>query len=390
MGQTNVVEYVGKILGERGGELLKVLNLLMDRGVIEFHEGDSAGYLDSLELADGKTLEDVDAVLAEYLEPQAGPTGNTKLQTLRGKYDGYDVSHDNLTRQLFGIDPEGKFRRIERNTEAIVKVVSAELTGEREDKAVKVLLQNVSKVREVLEGLNALDKMVFFAICDLVDRHQNIVTPIQLYRKIAMNPNATPTEAQLEEMHASIVRMAEIYITLDVDAILDAYPGVGAIKDSGNLIEIVRWSYKDERDGKIYRRYEFGRTLPVLFQYAAALKQMTTLQPHKIGVLSFGIRRTTFNTTIVDVIGDRVTMLDGMAKQGKRIPPNMHRIAFKTLYDKADFSKDKTPNATRMRKTRIRNAVVKQVEYLEYHGIISRHDVDEDGVSIFVPGEGKR
>lgn len=389
MGQTNVVEYVGKRLGDHGGELLKVLNLLMDKGVIEFHEGASVGYFDSLELADGKTLEDVNAALAEYLEPQAGPTGNTKLQTLRGKYDGYDVSHDNLTRQLFGIDPEGKFRRIERNTEAIVKVVSAELTGEREDKAVKVLLQNVSKVREVLEGLNALDKMVFFAICDLVDRHQNIVTPIQLYRKIAMNPNATPTEAQLEEMHASIVRMAEIYITLDVDAILDAYPGVGAIKDSGNLIEIVRWSYKDERDGKIYRRYEFGRTLPVLFQYAATLKQMTTLQPHKIGVLSFGIRRTTFNTTIVDVIGDRVTMLDGMAKQGKRIPPNMHQIAFKTLYDKADFSKDKTPNATRMRKTRIRNAVVKQVEYLEYHGIISRHDMDEDGVSIFVPGEGK-
>lgn len=389
MGQTNVVEYVGKSLGERGGELLKVLNLLMDRGVIEFHEGDSAGYLDSLGLADGKTLEDVDAVLAEYLEPQAGPTGNTKVQTLRGKYDGYDVSHDNLTRQLFGIDPDGKFRRIERNTQAVVKVVSAELTGEREDKAVKVLLQNVSKVREVMQGLSAQDKLVFFAICDLVEKHQYIVTPLQLYRKIAMKPNANPREAQLDEMHASIVRMADIYITLDVDAILDAYPGVGAIKDSGSLIEIVRWSYKSDEDGNIHRLYEFGRTLPVLFQYATALNQMTTLQPHKIGVLSFGIRRTAFNATIVDVIGDRVTMLDGMAKQGKRIPPNMHRIAFKTLYDKADYSKDETPNATRMRKTRIRNAVVKQVEYLECHGIISRHDMDEDGVSIFVPGEGK-
>ena len=61
--QTNVVEYVGKSLGGRGGELLKVLNLLMDRGVIDFNDGASAGYLDSLELADGKTLEDVDAAL---------------------------------------------------------------------------------------------------------------------------------------------------------------------------------------------------------------------------------------------------------------------------------------------------------------------------------------
>lgn len=379
----SVVEYVGKSLGGRNLKALgNALGTLVDKGVIEFHEGASAGYLDSLELADGKTLEDVDAALAECPAAQA-------VRTMRGKYDGYEVSHDNLTRQLFGIDPEGKFRRIERNTEAIVKVVSAELTGEREDRAVKVLLQNVSKVREVMQGLSAQDKLVFFAICDLVEKHQYIMTPIQLYRKITMNPNANPTKDQLEEMHESIVRMADVYITLDVDAILDAYPGIGAIKDNGNLIEIVRWSYKSDEDGKIHRIYEFGRTLPVLFQYALALKQMTTLQPHKIGVLSFGIRRTRFNATIVDVIGDRVTMLNGMASQGKRIHPNMHRIAFKTFYDMADYSKDKTPNATRMRKTRIRNAVVKQVEYLEYHGIISRHDMDEDGVSIFVPGEGK-
>lgn len=381
MRNSEVIDYItGKLAviedeEQRKEALLSIVGALMEKGVITFKDGASAGYLDEVELAGSegevKLNECIEAVMS-----------GEKKKTLRGEYEGYQLSNDNVTRTLFGIDPDNKFRHIERQTQAVVKVVGAELTGEREDRTVRVLLMNLSKVREVLDGLDAEDKFVFFAVCDLVEHGVYRVSPIQLYRKLVMKDTAKPTEEQLESLHASLVKMAEIYIQLDVDAILDAFPAIGAIKDEGNLLEIVRWAVKDE-DGGIQRYYEFGRTLPALYQYALAINQMTTLQPKKIGPFNWGIRRTRYNMEIVNMIGDRVTTLASMKSQGKRIYPNMHKLSYQSFYDKADFSKDKTPDAVRKRKTRIRNAIKKQLEYLLRYGVIERYEELPDGVEVY-------
>lgn len=380
MRNSEVIDYItGKLTvikdeKQRKEALLSIVGALMEKGVITFKDGASAGYLGEVELAGSEEEGELDEVI------EAVMSGEKKQ--LRGEYEGYQLSSDNVTRTLFGIDPEGKFRHIERQTQAVVKVVGAELTGEREDRTVRVLLTNLSKVREVLDGLDAEDKFVFFAVCDLVEHGVCRVSPIQLYRKLVMNGTAKPTEEQLESLHASLVKMAEIYIELDVDAILDVFPGIGAIKHEGNLIEVTGWTVKTE-DGDNVRYYEFGRTLPALAQYAIAVKQMTTLQPKKIGPFNWGIRRTRYNVEIVNMIGDRVTTLASMKSQGKRIYPNMHKLSYQSFYDKADFSKDDTPNKVRMRKTRIRNAVKKQLEYLLRNGVIERYEELPDGVEVY-------
>ena len=110
---------------------------------------------------------------------------------------------------------------------------------------------------------------------------------------------------------------------------------------------------------------------------------MTTLQPKKIGPFNWGIRRTRYNVEIVNMIGDRVTALASMKSQGKRIYPNMHKLSYQSFYDKADFSKDDTPNKVRMRKTRIRNAIKKQLEYLLRNGVIERYEELPDGVEVY-------
>lgn len=387
MRNSEVIDYItGKLTvikdeKQRKEALLSIVGALIEKGVITFKDGASAGYLDEMELA-GSEGELKEVKLDEVIE---AVMGGDKKQTLHGEYEGYQLSNDNVTRSLFGIDPEGKFRHIERQTQAVVKVVGAELTGEREDRTVRVLLKNLSKVREVLDGLDAEDKFVFFAVCDLVEHGICRVSPIQLYRKLVMKSTVKPTEEQLESLHASLVKMAEIYIELDVDAILDVFPGIGAIKHEGNLIEVTGWTIKTE-DGDNVRYYEFGRTLPALAQYAIAVKQMTTLQPKKIGPFNWGIRRTRYNVEIVNMIGDRVTTLASMKSQGKRIYPNMYKLSYQSFYDKADFSKDKTPDAVRKRKSRIRNAIRKQLEYLLSYGVIERYEELTDGVEVYPKG----
>ena len=381
MRNSEVIDYItGKLTvikdeKQRKEALLSIVGALMEKGVITFKDGASAGYLDEVELAGSEGEVKLDEVIEAVM-------GGEEKQTLHGEYEGYQLSNDNVTRSLFGIDPEGKFRHIERQTQALVKVVSKELTGELEDKTVSVLLQNMSKLYEVLDGLDAFDKYVFSTYCDLVMHGIYRVSPAQFYRKMCMSKSANPKPEQLEAQHASLVKMAEIFISLDVDAILDVFPGVGAIKHEGNLIEVTGWTVKTE-DGDNVRYYEFGRTLPALAQYAIAVKQMTTLQPKKIGPFKWGIRRTRYNMEIVNMIGDRVTTLASMKSQGKRIYPNMYKLSYQSFYDKADFSKDKTPDAVRKRKSRIRNAIRKQLEYLLSHGVIERYEELADGVEVY-------
>lgn len=384
MRNSEVIDYItGKLTGikdeeQRKEALLSIVGALMEKGVITFKDGASAGYLDEVELAGSEEEGELDEVIEAVM-------GGEKKQTLRGEYEGYQLSNDNVTRMLFGIDPEGKFRHIERETQALVKVVSKELTGELEDKTVSVLLRNMSKLNEVLDGLDAFDKYVFFTYYDLVRHGKYRVSPVQFYRKMCMSGTANPKPEQLEAQHASLVKMAEIFISLDVDAILDVFPGIGAIKHEGNLIEVTGWTIKTENGDKV-RYYEFGRTLPALAQYAIAVKQMTTLQPKKIGPFNWGIRRTRYNVEIVNMIGDRVTTLASMKSQGKRIYPNMYKLSYQSFYDKADFSKDKTPDAVRKRKSRIRNAIRKQLEYLLSHGVIERYEELTDGVEVYPKG----
>lgn len=379
--QTSVVEYVGKSLGGRGGELLKVLNLLMDRGAIDFNEGASAGYLDSLELADGKTLEDVDAVLAEYLEAQTEPTGSAKVQTLRGQYEkGLIVPRDAVTKRVFDGMPF--------NTETAIEVISKECAADRQAKDVIVTLRNnQTKINEVMGKLNADDRLVFAAICNCVANGIYSITPIQLFRRAYQDGQANPKTAQLARMHDSIVKMAGIVIELDVSAIFSIYPDLKAIKTVGNFIEVAKWAFRPYKGGEISEFYEFGRNAPILYQYAIAINQMTTIKPTSANALSTNLRRTKDNQAIVQLIADRVDGLEGMKKGGKKPYRNMYKINYQSFYNRVDFSKCSTDDSRKKKRQRIKNAVRKQLDYLTERGVIASWERLEDGSGVTVnPG----
>lgn len=382
MGQTNVVEYVGKSLGGRNLKALgNALGTLVDKGVIEFHEGASAGYLDSLELADGKTLEDVDAALADYLQAQTEPKSGTAIRTLRGQYEkGLIVPRDAVTKRVFDGMPF--------DIETAIQVVSKECAADGCAKDVIVTLRNnQTKINEVMDKLNADDRRVFAAICNCVAQGIHRVTPTQLFRLAYQEPNATPWETQLERMHDSIEKMASIYIVLDVSAIFSIYPELNMIKTEGNFIEVTGWAFRPHKDGKISTFYEFGRAIPVLYQYALAVNQMTTLKPTRANALSTNLRRTKDNQAVVQLIADRVDGLEGMKKGGKKPYRNMYKINYQSFYDLADFSKCSSDDSKKKKRQRIKNAVRKQLDYLTDRGVIASWERLEDGTGVAInPG----
>lgn len=385
MGQTNVTEYVGKSLGGRNLKALgNALGTLVDKGVIEFREGASAGYLDSLELADGKTLEDVDAVLAEWKEhaPEKPKTGKpTAIQKVRGQYEsGLIMPTDKVTKTVFN--------RMAYDTETAIEVVSKECARDNQARnAIVTLRDNKNRISEVLSGLDEHDRLIFVTVCNCVANGVYRVSPLQLFRRAYQSETATPSEAQLERVRISIEKLGSTWIRLDVRALFDIYPDLELMKAVGNLIEVVGWAYRPNRHGEISTFYEFGDTLPILFQYAQTVNQITTVKPQKATALSTKLSRTKDNRAIVQLIADRINGLDGMKKGGKKPYRNMYKINYQSFYDVADFSKCKSADSVRKKRQRIKNAAERQLMYLTDRGVIASWERLEDGTGVTVnPG----
>lgn len=363
--------------------LVSVLATLMDEDKIDFVPSESkAGYVDDMCLANGGTIADVDeAIRAVKDERPKKPAA--LVPTLRGKYaQGLREPIDNVTNKVFD--------RMPLDTKQVVTAISKEVAGEKGERFVTIVLQNNERIQAATRELNAEDRRVFTAICNLINDSDGIppkVSPIQLYRLANLMPNANPKPEQLAHQEESIAKMASIFIELDTSAIFDIYPNLKRMKDRANFIEVVRWAERLDESGETFNYYEFGRDLPILFQYALTLNQMTLLQPRKPSALDRGISRTADNQEIVQLIATRINTLEGMRKAGKRAFPNMRKIPFQSFYDRANFSKCKSAQAVTNKQNRLKNAVRKQLSFLKQNGIIDSFNDLGDGVEIFLVGE---
>lgn len=361
--------------------LISVLTILMDEDKIGFVPSEStAGYIDDMSLANGGTVEDVDRAISAVISDM--PTA-ARVPTLRGKYtQGLQEPIDNVTNKVFD--------RMPMDTEQVVTAISKEIAGEKGERFVTVMLQNNERIKAAISTLNAEDRRVFVAICNLVrdsDGRPPRATPAQLYRLAYRAQTGNPKPEQLARLDDSIAKMADIYIRLDVAQIFDIYPDLPQMQMQGNLVDVTKWAARDVPGGDVYEYYEFKESLPVLFQYALTLNQIALISPKKPSALDRGIRRTADNQEIVQLIATRINTLEGMMKAGKRVFPNMRKIPFQSFYDRADFSKCKSAQAVTNKQNRLKNAVRKQLSFLKQNGIVDSFNDLGDGVEIFLGGE---
>lgn len=366
--------------------LLSVLAILMDEDKVDFVPSEStAGYIDDMSLANGGTIADVDkAIRAVRREkPTREERPAAKVPTLRGKYaQGLREPIDNVTNKVFD--------RMPMDTEQVVTAISKEIAREKGERFVTVMLQNNERIQAAISTLNADDRRVFVAICNLVrdsDGRPPRATPAQLYRLAYMAQTGNPKPEQLAQLDDSIAKMADIYIRLDVAQIFDIYPDLPQMQMQGNLVDVTKWAARDVPGGDVYEYYEFKESLPVLFQYALTLNQIALISPKKPSALDRGIRHTADNQEIVQLIATRINTLEGMRKAGKRVFPNIRKIPFQHFYDRANFSKCKSAQAVTNKQNRIKNAVRKQLSFLKQNGIIDSFNDLGDGVEIFLGGE---
>lgn len=367
--------------------LLSVLAILMDEGKIDFVQSESkAGYVDDMRLTNGGTIADVDKAIRAIRreKPTREERPAAKVPTLRGQYaQGLREPTDIVTKRVFEDLPY--------DTMVIIQAIAQGQAKDGRARDVAVMLErNAAKLDEVMQGLNEIDRQIFVAVCNIVlnckEGETPRATPTQIYRIANRNPNAKPHEAQLARLDDSIAKMAGIYIRLDVAQIFDIYPDLPWMQVQGNLIDVTKWAARNAPGGDVYEYYEFKESLPVLFQYALAVGQMKTISPHKPNALDMGISNTRDNQAIVRIIADRVDALEGMRKNGKTPYKNMYKVNFQSFFDRVSFETCKNADSVRKKRSRVKNAVKKQLDYLTRRGVIGGWNELEDGVEIY-PGE---
>lgn len=365
--------------------IFSVVTILVDKNKMGFAtEGAKVGYIDDMRLTNGGTVEDVDRAISEVISDL--PTA-TKIPTLRGKYArGLRVPIDNVTGQIF--------ERLPMEKEHLITAISAEEATDGVKRSVAVLMTGIQQIEAAIETLTPYDKRVFVGICNLqlLNEGEPVrVTPIQLWRYIFQDQTAKPREDQLAQMGDSIAKMASIFIRLDAKSIYSVYPDLdprkGRIKEEANFLEVVKWAKRLDGNGELFSYYEFGREMPIPYQFAMIIEQVKTLKPKEPSALDFHIRRTKDNTAIVQIISDRIDMLESMREKGKRIYPTYRKITFEKFYGEADFTTCKSERAKANKRTRIRNAVFKQLNALKVDGIIDSYEEQKNGVAIYVRGE---
>lgn len=365
--------------------LLSVLAILMDKDKIDFvPSGSKAGYIDDMSLTNGGTMADVDEAIRAIRgdKPTRARKPAAIVPTQRGNYaKGLREPTDIITKRVFEDLPY--------DTQVIIQAITQGQAKDGRARDVAVMLErNATKLKAVYDRLNAEDRLIFVAICNIVLNTKEGETPrataTQIFRIAYRDKNAKPNPAQLARLDDSIAKMAEIYIRLDVSQIFDVYPELPWLQVQGNLIDVTKWAARNAPGGDVFEYYEFKETMPVLFQYSLAVGQMKTISPHKPSALDFGVTKTPDNIAIVRTIADRVDALEGMRKNGKTPYKNMYKITFQSFYDRVSFETCKNADSVRKKRSRVRNAVKRQLDYLTRRGVIGGWNELEDGVEIYL------
>lgn len=372
---SNIIDYIAQELQgiadpeEKKNAFIRIVSESMDKGQLQFKDGEEGGFLDDMEEAEGFELARLNEIIDnnEIVKKWRTQVQEERQLYNRGGYESLIVSIDNCTRKIF----EG----MEYNKQTNITAISPQRAEDRKKKVVSVLLKNKNTVEEVVNVLDEEDKRTFWAVCTLIKEGMLRVTPIQLYRKAHLDPNVHPTEEQLARQNESIKKMASIYMTLDTREILLTYPELERVPIDANFIEIKKW-YGRTANGSFSDYYEFTG-LPILFEYSLILEQIKTLPFGVVNVFSTNLRKTRENERIVQIIGDRVLALEGNGDVNKK-------ITYERLFEGVDFSKCKTEQAKWNKRSRKKKEIAKHIQFLiDANLITSANETPEgDGIEI--------
>lgn len=367
---SNVMEYITDALSDiedskkQKEALLSIVGTLYDKNIINFKGNEEAGWLDSMEGNLEKYKAQIDEVISNNEIIKAQRTDETL--TLRGLYELALYPIDNATKQVFN----GMKLEIANK----VKVVSAKKSPDRKDKFAYIVLREMEKIDKLL---GADDRQTYVAIANLLYNGKRKVTPRQLYCYAVHDVNARPTEEQLKRQHESIVRLAKLYIELDTKEIIELYPELDKVIKGGQFIKVKQW-YGKTANGGFNEYYEFDG-VPLLFDFAVTIKQVVKIENTDKALLESPLRKTAENTAIIQCIADRVTALR-----------NNHEvkclISYDTIYKKAgiNFSKYKTYQTVRNKKSKTKKAIITHLEHLKQAGKIIAYDEMPTGIEISV------
>lgn len=371
---SNIIDYINQELNgisdpeEKQRAFVKIVSEGIDKGQLRFRGGNEAGFLDDMEEGEGFNLSKLNEIIDnnEYVKQWRSKAEEKALQLYnRGGYESLIVSIDNATRKIF----EG----MEYNKQTHVTAISPRRAEDRKRKVVSVLLKNKDTVKDVLAVLDEDDKRTFWAVCTLIKEGTLRVTPIQLYRKAHLDPNAHPTEEQLARQDESIKKMASIYISLDTREILRTYPELERVPIKANFVEIKMY-YGRTASGTFSDYYEFTG-LPILFEYSLILEQIKTLPFGEVNVFSSNIRKTKENERIIQIIGDRVLALEGNGDVNKK-------ITYERLLEGVDFSGCKSQQAKWNKIYRKKKEIAKHIQFLIDNNLIKSADETPEGDGI--------
>lgn len=358
---------------------LRIIAKCIDKGLLQFKGGNDAGYLEEMEEVEGYDPIEVDRILSED-----EALSEKSLPTMRGKYGDLKKANNSVSKAIFNNMPYDK--------DVNVLAIRANRSPDGENKSVCVRLKNSAEVAEKLKELNAEDERYFTTICNMVYEGTRKATPTQLYRRAFQDKNASPTPSQLARMDESIRKMASIYLKLDCKELFEAYPDLQKMRTGANFIRVEEWAERKTANGEVSEYYTFDPVLPILFQYSLIVGQWVMLQINGATPYDTNLRNTAENREIVEIIGNRLTTLAGMKKNGKTITKAYRKIPYKNFYEKMDFSECGSNKAITNKQGRVRKTIKKQLTFLQSQQQLAGYEEESDGVIIYdvVQEEKKR
>ena len=238
--ENNIFKYVTDALSDieddsaRKRALLGIVSTLYDKGLVDFKDVTDSGYIDEME-GDLECIKDkIDEIIsnnAVVQESRQKHEEETGIGNLRGLYDLVLMPIDNVTRKVFG-------GSMKPDTSYDVLMAGKKKTEDRKDKFVGVMVKELQKIDKLL---SEEDKRTYIAIANLLYNGKAKATPRQLYCLAMQNYDADPTEDQIKRQHESIVRMASLYIQLDVKEIVKLYPEITKIVTGGQFVKVTQW-----------------------------------------------------------------------------------------------------------------------------------------------------
>jgi hypothetical protein len=215
----------------------------------------------------------------------------------------------------------------------------------------------------------AFDNEVFRAVCALQDKGNKRFTGHDIYRVMTGNPNALATADTLNMIDTSWKRLTSIAMKLDTGNMGDAYGFIRWIRNrriiEGGSDTLIVKNQHGYFESTVYTLNEE----PTLKTYAAHLGQIGRY-PAKW-----------FNTP-VNKTPELLILQTALFDHIQAIPSISNHIVYDNLFNRIDLAAP-TPNAERLKKSKLRKQLHKMLDYWKKCGVIDGWHEEKQGNSIY-------